>query len=225
VTFVRRAWVIVWKDMVVEARSKETVNALVFFALLLTFVFQFAIGPDRQRLATTLPGLLWIAFVLSALLGLGRTFLKEREHDCWDGLILAPGDKSAIYVGKVVGNLLLMVAVEATLLGLFAVFFNLDVGSALPGLAVVAGLGTVGIAAVGTLFAAMTAQLRARELLFPVLLLPVLAPVLLATVQVTEAVLSGSGLEPVAHWLRLLAAADALYLAAGVLTFEFLLEG
>jgi len=224
VIFARRAWVVVWKDLLVERRSKETLNALFFFSLLLLFVFQFALGPDRERLAATLPGLLWLGFILAGLLGLGRTFVVERENDCWEGLLLAPGDKSAIYVGKLAGNLLLMLVVEAMLLALFVIFFNLEIAAALPGLALVVLLGTVGLAAVGTLFAAMTAQVRARELLFPVLLLPVQVPVLLGTVKATEAVLLGEPLGAVAHWLKLLAAADVIYVAAGVLTFDFLLE-
>ena len=222
--FARRAWVVVWKDLLVERRSKETLNALFFFSLLLLFVFQFALGPDRERLAATLPGLLWLGFILAGLLGLGRTFVVERENDCWEGLLLAPGDKSAIYVGKLAGNLLLMLVVEAMLLALFVLFFNLEIAAALPGLALVVLLGTVGFSAVGTLFAAMTAQVRARELLFPVLLLPVQVPVLLGTVKATEAVLLGEPLGAVAHWLKLLAAADVIYVAAGVLTFDFLLE-
>ena len=151
--------------------------------------------------------------------------MVERENDCWEALLLAPGDKSAIYVGKLAGNLLLMFIVEAMLLVLFGVFFNLDLVPALPALVVVIGLGTVGFAAIGTLFAAMTTQVRARELLFPVLLLPVQVPVLLATVQATEAVLLGEPLGAVAHWLKLLAAADVVYVAVGVLTFDFVLEG
>jgi len=215
----------VWKDLLIEHRSKETLNALFFFALLLLFVFQFTLGPDRERLAGALPGLLWLGFILSGLLGLGRAFVVERENDCWEALLLAPGDKSAIYVGKLAGNLLLMFIVEAMLLVLFGVFFNLDLVPALPALVVVIGLGTVGFAAIGTLFAAMTTQVRARELLFPVLLLPVQVPVLLATVKATEAVLLGEPLGAVAHWLKLLAAADVVYVAVGVLTFDFVLEG
>ena len=214
-----------WKDLLIEHRSKETLNALFFFALLLLFVFQFTLGPDRERLAGALPGLLWLGFILSGLLGLGRAFVVERENDCWEALLLAPGDKSAIYVGKLAGNLLLMFIVEVMLLVLFGVFFNLDLVPALPALVVVIGLGTVGFAAIGTLFAAMTTQVRARELLFPVLLLPVQVPVLLATVQATEAVLLGEPLGAVAHWLKLLAAADVVYVAVGVLTFDFVLEG
>lgn len=224
-TFARRAWIVLWKDVMVEARSKETLNALVFFALLLLFVFQFALGPDRERLGGVLPGLLWLGFLLSGLLALGRTFLVERENDCWEALLLAPGDKSAIYLGKLAGNLVLMFLVEAFIVALFVVFFDVALGAALPSLALVIALGTVGLAAMGTLFSAMTANVRARELLFPVLLLPVEVPVLLATVRATEAALAGEGLGGVTHWLGLLAAADVIYVVVGVLTFDFVLEG
>jgi heme exporter protein B len=225
VSFARRALIVAWKDLLVERRSKETLNALLFFSLLLLFVFQLALGPDRDRLASVLPGLLWIGFILSGLLALGRTFLIEREHDCWEGLLLAPGDKSAIYLGKLAGNLVVMLTVEALVLALFVLFFNIDVAGALPGLALVIGLGTVGLAAVGTLFAAMTAHLRAREVLFPVLFLPMEVPVLLGTVQATEALFLGEPLTAVSHWLKLLLAADCIYLTAGILTFDFILEG
>jgi heme exporter protein B len=225
VSYARRALAVAWKDLLVERRSKETLNALLFFSLALLFVFQFTLGPDRERLAGVLPGLLWLGFILSGVLALGRAFLVERENDCWEALLLAPGDKSAVYLGKLAGSLVLMLVVEALVLALFVLFFNVDLGPALPGLAVVIALGTVGIAAVGTLFAAMTAQMRARELLFPVLLLPVLVPVLLATVKATEALLMREPLASVSQWLTLLVAADVVYLAIGVLTFDVILEG
>jgi heme exporter protein B len=225
VSYARRTWIVLWKDAVTERRSKETLNALFFFSLLLLFVFEFTLGADRDRLGAALPGLLWLGFILSGLLGLGRTFLAERENDCLEGLLLTPGDKSAIYLGKVAGNVALMLTVEAILLALFALFFNVDVARALRALAGVMALGTVGFAAVGTLFAAMTAHVRARELLFPVLLLPVQVPVLLASVKATEAALLGEPLSAVAHWLKLLAAADVIFVVAGVLTFDAILEG
>lgn len=224
-TYARRALVVLWKDVVTERRSKAALNALLFFSLLLLFVFHFTVGGDRERLIAALPGLLWLGFVLSGLLALGRSFLVERENDCWDGLLLAPGDKSAVYLGKVAANLLLMLVVEAVLLALFAFFFNVDVGRALPALAVVLPLGTLGFAAVGTLFAAMTAHARAREVLFPVLLLPVAVPILLASIRATEAALAGEPLASVAPWFQLLVAADVIYLVAGLLTFDTLLEG
>jgi len=224
VTYVRRACAILWKDFLTERRSKESLNAIVFFTLLLLFIFQFALGPDRELLRAVLPGILWLGFIFAGLLGLGRTFLIERENDCWEGLILTPGDKSAIYVGKLVSNVVLMIVVEALFLALFGIFYNVDLWSTLPQLALVALLGTVGLAAVGTLFAAMTAEVRARELLFPLLVLPAQVPLLLGTVKATEAVFQGLPLTDVGHWIKLLAAADVVYLVVGVLTFEFILE-
>ena len=221
----RRAWIVVWKDVLSECRSKESLNALVFFSLLLLFVFQFALGPERARVEAALPGLLWLGFILAGLLAFGRTFLVERENDCWEGLVLTPGDKSAIYLGKLAGNVLLMAVVEAVLLVLFAVFFSLDFTGVLPALSLVLALGTLGLAAVGTLLGAITAQLRARELLFPVLLLPAVVPVLLGSVSATQVVLSGQPFGDAAQWLKLLAAADLVYLVVGLLTFEFVLEG
>jgi heme exporter protein B len=221
----RRAWIVVWKDVLSERRSKESLNALVFFSLLLLFVFQFALGPERARVEAALPGLLWLGFILAGLLAFGRTFLVERENDCWEGLVLTPGDKSAIYLGKLAGNVLLMAVVEAVLLVLFAIFFSLDFTGVLPALSLVLALGTLGLAAVGTLFGAITAQLRARELLFPVLLLPAVVPVLLGSVSATQVLLSGQPLGDAAPWLKLLAAADLVYLVVGLLTFEFVLEG
>ena len=223
--YARRAWMVVWKDILTERRSKESLNALVFFSLLLLFVFQFSLGPDRARIEAALPGLLWLGFILSGLLAFGRTFLIERENDCWEGLVLTPGDKSAVYLGKLAGNVLVMVVVEVVLLVLFAVFFAIDFMPFLPGLAAVLALGTLGLASVGTLFGAITAQMRARELLFPVLLLPAVVPVLLASVSATQTVLAGEPLADAAAWLKLLAAADLVYLVVGVLTFEFVLEG
>ena len=223
--YTRRVWMVVWKDVLIERRSKESLNALVFFSLLLLFVFQFALGPERARVEAALPGLLWLGFILSGLLAFGRTFLVERENDCWEGLVLTPGDKSAIYLGKLAGNVLVMIVVEVVLLVLFAVFFAIDFMPFLPGLAAVLALGTLGLASVGTLFGAVTAQMWARELLFPVLLLPAVVPVLLASVSATHTVLAGEPLADAAAWLKLLAAADLVYLVVGMLTFEFVLEG
>jgi heme exporter protein B len=223
--YMRRAWIVVWKDVLSERRSKESLNALVFFSILLLFVFQFALGPERARVETALPGLLWLGFIPAGLLAFGRTFLVERENDCWEGLVLSPGDKSAIYLGKLAGNVLLMALVEAVLLLLFTVFFGVDFTGVLPALCLVLALGTLGLAAVGTLFGAITAQLRARELLFPVLLLPAVVPILLGSVSATQSVMLGQPLAEAAAWLKLLAAADLVYLVVGVLTFEFVLEG
>lgn len=222
--YARRAWIVLWKDLLIERRSRESVNALLFFALLLLFLFQFALGPDRDRLEAALPGLLWLGCVLAGLVGLGRTFLVERDNDCLEGLVLAPGDKSAIFVGKLAVNVALMAAVEIVLLVGAGLLYGLDLVGAAGPLALVLALGTLGLAAMGTLYGALTVQLRARELLFPVLLLPAQVPVLLATVSLTQAALAGEPLAAAGPWLTLLCAADCVYLVVGVLTFEFILE-
>lgn len=223
-TFARQTWAILWKDLLSERRSKETLNSLFFFAVLLLFIFNFALGADRQALHQVLPGLFWLAFVLTGLLGLGRAFLAERENDCLEGLLLAPGDKGAIYLGKLLGNLLLMLVMEVVIILLFAFFYNLDLWRVLPGLMGVAFLGTLGFVAVGTLFGAMTAQLRAREILFPLLLLPVVVPVLLGSVEATKGVLNGQPLGEIANWLKLLTAFDVIFLVVGLLAFQFIIE-
>lgn len=222
--FVRTARAVFWKDLLVERRAKEGANALAFFAILLLFLFYFALGPDRERILTALPGLYWLAFILAGLLGLGRAFALERENDCLDGLILAAGDRGAIYAGKVAATTALMLAMEVVFVTATGIFYNLDLWPALPRLGLVALCGTVGFAAVGTLFSAMTAQLRAREVLLPVLLLPLTVPLLLAAVRLTEAALAGEPWAMTASWWQLLLGFDLVFVVAGLLTFEFVLE-
>ncbi|HSF02613.1 MAG TPA: heme exporter protein CcmB [Solirubrobacterales bacterium] len=222
--FARDAWAVLWKDLLIERRAKEGANALAFFAILLLFLFYFALGPDRERIRAALPGLLWLAFLLAGLIGLGRAFALEREEDCLDGLILAPGDKGGIYLGKVAGTTVIMLAMEVAFLLATEFFYNLDLWAAVPRLLLVALLGTIGFAAIGTLFAAMTAHLRAREVMLPVLLLPLVVPVLLAAVRLSEAALGGEPFGATLAWWQLLVGFDVIFVVAGVLMFEFVLE-
>jgi heme exporter protein B len=222
--FARRAWAVFWKDLVVERRAKEGANALGFFAVLLLFLFYLALGPDRERIEAALAGLFWLAFLLAGVLGLGRSFALERENECLDALVLAPGDKGGLYLGKVAGTTALMLAMEVVFIVATGLLYNLDLWAAVPRLLVVAFFGTVGFSAVGTLFAAMTAQLRAREVLLPVFLLPLVVPVLLAAVRLTEATLAGEPWSSAAAWWQLLLGFDVVFVVAGMLTFEFVLE-
>jgi heme exporter protein B len=221
---VRETWAVLRKDLVVERRSKEGANALAFFAVLLLFLFYFALGPDRERIRAALPGLFWLAFLLAGLLGLSRGFTLERENDCLDGLVLAAGDKSGVYLGKVAATTILMLGMEVAFIAATGILYNLDLWPAVPRLLAVALAGTVGFAAVGTLFAAMTVQLRAREVLLPVLLLPLVVPVLLAAVNLTESALAGEEWTASAAWWQLLLGFDVVFLVVGLLTFEFVLE-
>ncbi len=220
----RRTWAMAWKDVTVELRARERVNAMLFFAALVLFIFNFAIGPDLGRLRQVAPGLLWLAFLFTGMLGLGRSFQAERENECFEELLLTPGDRESLYLGKLAGNLLFMVMAEVLILPLFAVLYNLDIWTLLPALLLVAILGSIGFSTIGTLLAAMTAHMRAREVMLPLLLFPLTVPVILGAVRTTEAVLLGDGLLSVAHWLKLLIGFDVVFLVVCPLAFEFVLE-
>jgi heme exporter protein B len=212
------------KDVTVELRARERVNAMLFFAALVLFIFNFALGPDREKLREVAPGLLWLAFLFTGMLGLARSFQAERENECFEELLLTPGDRESIYYGKLAGNILFMLMAEALILPLFGVLYNLDIWEHLLSLALVALLGTVGFSTIGTLLAAMTAHLRAREVMLPLLLFPLTVPVILGSVRATEAILAGEGLAGVSHWLKLLAGFDVIFLVVSPLVFEFVLE-
>jgi heme exporter protein B len=212
------------KDVTVELRARERVNAMLFFAALVLFIFNFALGPDQEKLREVAPGLLWLAFLFTGMLGLARSFQAERENECFEELLLTPGDRESIYYGKLAGNVLFMAMAEALILPLFGVLYNLDIWEHLPSLALVALLGTVGFSTIGTLLAAMTAHLRAREVMLPLLLFPLTVPVILGSVRATEAILAGEGLAGVSHWVKLLAGFDVIFLVVSPLVFEFVLE-
>jgi heme exporter protein B len=220
----RRTWAMTWKDVTVELRARERVTAMLFFAALVLFIFNFALGPDRDRLAEVAPGLLWLAFLFTGMLGLGRSFQAERENECFEELLLTPGDRESIYFGKLAGNVLFMCMAEAMILPLFGILYNLDIWRHIPALALIAFLGTVGFSTIGTLLAAMTAHLRAREVMLPLLLLPLTVPVVLGSVRATDAILGGGGLADVSHWVKLLVGFDVVFLVVCPLAFEFVLE-
>ena len=220
----RRTWAMAWKDVRVELRARERVNAMLFFAGLVLFIFNFALGPDREKLAEVAPGLLWLAFLFTGMLGLARSFQAERENECFEELLLTPGDRESIYFGKLAGNVLFMLTAEAFILPLFGILYNLDIWGKLPALAAVAVLGTIGFSAIGTLLAAMTAQLRAREVMLPLLLFPLTVPVILGAVRSTEAILGGGGLAEASQWIKLLGGFDIVFLVVCPLAFEFVLE-
>jgi heme ABC exporter ATP-binding subunit CcmA/heme exporter protein CcmB len=223
-SFAARAAAILWKDFTVERRTKESTVAMLFFAALVLFIFAFALGPDRTKLRDAAPGLLWVAFVFTGVLGLSRGFQAERENDALEGLLLHPGDKGAIYVGKLAGSLLFVGAVEVLVVPLMAVFYNLDLWAVAPGILGVAFLGTLGFAALGTLYSALTANYRFREVLLPLLLLPATVPVLLGGVEATGALIREGALGAGERWLGILAAFDAVYLTACLLLFEYVVE-
>lgn len=216
--------VLLWKDLLSELRGKELISMMAFFGLLVLVIFNFAFEPGSAEAAHLGSGILWVAFTFAGVLGLNRSFLMEKESEGLQGLLLSPVDRGVLYLGKLGGNFLFMLLVESLILPFFALFFNLDLWLLLPQLALVAILSTLGFTAVGTLFAAMSAQAKSRELLLPTLLLPIVVPVIVAAVKSTGQILEGRPLAEAAHWLKLLLAFDLLYVVVSFLIFEYVVE-
>lgn len=211
---------VLWKDLLVEWRSRDRLPAMVVFALLTVVVMRFSQPPGEGDAAA--PGLLWVAYVFAAVLGMNRGFALELENEALSGLALAPVDRGWIFLGKALANGLLLGVAQLTTAVFFAVLFDVDLfGVALPFLAV-ALLGAVGLSAAGTLFAGIAVRTRYREVMLPLLLFPLLIPLLVGAVQATTALLAGEGFDPGA--LRLLAVYDAVFLIASTLLFEYVLD-
>jgi len=213
---------IVAKDAAAELRSKETLSTLLIFALMIMVVFNFAFELRVQNVRQIAPGVLWVALIFSGVLALNRSFVVEREEGCIEGLRLTPVDRSVIYLGKFLGNTLFMLVAEACILPVFAVLFDVSILN--PVLWLIVVLGTIGFASVGTLFAAMAVNTRAREAMLPLLLFPIAVPVLIAATKATGQVLDGQPLSEVYSWLRLLLAFDIIFTVIALLGFEYVLE-
>jgi heme exporter protein B len=212
------------KDALAELRGRHATVSTLFFAAVVLLLFGFALGPDATRLAAAAPGLLWLAIVLAGILAAGRLHLLETDDGALEHLALYPVPRRAIYAGKALGGFGVMLVIGALALGAVGILFAVDVASAWPALAATVVLGALGVAAVGTFYAGMTVRLRAREVMLPLLMLPVLAPLLLAAVSATAVALAGDPLGELGAWLQLLAAFDAIMVAAGLATYGHLLE-
>ncbi|HEU0003910.1 MAG TPA: heme exporter protein CcmB [Ktedonobacteraceae bacterium] len=217
--FLEQTLAILWKDIRCELRSKQTWMGMGMFALLVLVIFNFAFDLRVDNKAAIAPGALWVAFVFASLLGLGRTITAEREKGLMDRLLLCPVDRKAIYLAKLLGNLLFIGVVEVVALPVFAGLFDVPLfGALLP----IVLLGTLGVAAIGTLFSAMAAATQARELLLPVLVFPLIVPVVISAVRATGDLMVAAPNQP--PWLGLMVAFDVIFLSASMLTFEFVIK-
>jgi len=215
---------VIRKDLRLEWRTREVFTATLVFAALVLLTMNFSFEPGQHAVEDMAAGLLWVAFVFAGMLGFSRSLLAEKEGGCLDALYLSPADPGAIFLGKVASNVIFLAVTEAAVLPLFAVLFNYPLGRAFPGVIVAIGLGSVGFVAAGTLFAAISTQMRVREVMLPLLLLPVSVPVLIASVRVTQTALAGHALSGALAWIGLLVLCDALFLVAGMLLFGYVLE-
>jgi len=220
--YFRQVGVMIRADTLAELRRRETPVAMVVFSLLVLLIFSFAFDLRPGTPPDVLSGVVWSAILFSGMLGLGRGFAAERERGTLDGLLLAPVDRSAIYLARLVDNLLLMLVMEVVTLPAAAIFFNMPVWR--PALLLAVFLGTLAFAIVGTLFAVIAANSRARDVLLPVLLLPVSVPIVIASVEQTAAVLSGPTLLAAFPWTRLTVGYAVLFFIISMLLFEHVLD-
>lgn len=220
--FLDKVLTIVWKDVLAELRTKEMFSSMFVFALLLLVIFNFSFELRVDKVAEVAPGVLWVTFTFAGTLGLNRSLSLEVEQGSLDGLLLAPMERSAIYFGKMLGNLIFISAIEALMLPIFSALFDLNLIR--PALLLTIFLGTLGFATVGTLLSAMAVNTRAREVMLPVLLFPIILPVVISAVKATAGILDGLPLADLAHWLRFLIGFDIIFLVVSYMTFDYVVE-
>ncbi len=221
-SYLRKVFAIVAKDLMIEIHSREMLSSMGAFAGLVIFVFTFAFDLRVAKAGPVAPGALWVVIAFAGMLGLSRSMTAEFDRGNFDGLRLAPIDRSAIFAGKALGNFVFMTAVEAIVLPLFVIFFNLPLFK--PPILLSIVLGTIGFAGVGTLLAAMAANTRLRDVLLPILMLPVALPALLAAVKCVGGALDDAPFELWSNWLALLVAYDLALVGLAFLTFDFIVE-
>lgn len=219
--FLRTVWLVTRKDLLVEVRSREIVYTTLFFAVSCVLVFAFGFVRDGSPVQDAAAGILWIAIAFSGTLALGRTFERERHSETLRALMLAPVDRSAIYVGKLVGVLLVLAVVEIVVVPLVALMFQAPLFAHPVLMAGLLAAGTLGFAAVGTLFAAMLVRARSRDVLLPILLYPITIPVIIAGVRGTAALLQADVDIPMARaWLSMLVFFDVVFVTLALWSFE-----
>lgn len=220
--FWRHALTITWKDTISEMRTKEIISAVLVFTLLVIVIFNFAFAASQQIMTLVAPGILWVTFAFAGVLSLNRSFLPETEQGCLEGLMACPISREVIYVGKMLGSLLFMLIIEAIALPIFAFLFNLPVFSLQ--LITVTILTTIGFVAVGTLFSALAVNTKAREMVLPILFLPVVVPIIISAVNASGLALSGEPWASLLTWLQIIVAFDAIFLVVSFLIFAFVIE-
>jgi heme exporter protein B len=220
--YLRALGAVVWKDLAAELRSRELLTSMLVFALLVILIFNFALELDAKARATVTSGVLWVTFAFAGTLGLNRSMAIEKDRGCMDGLLLAPVDRSAIYFGKTVGNLIFMFIVEIIVLPVYSILYNTNLF--IPGLIGVVILGSIGYVAVGTLLSTMAVQTRTRDVLLPILLFPVIIPLMIAAVKASTGFLQGIEMAEITPWLNLLIVYDIIFTAVAFMVFDYVVE-
>lgn len=216
--------IIVWKDVTCEFRSQEMLISMGVFSFLVILVFNFALPLDLREADRILPGVLWVAFIFSGLLAMGRSFGAEKDRGSLQGLLLCPVERGILYAGKMMANLIFMSIIEVFTVSVFIVLFNVKILPVLLPLSLIILLGSLGFAAIGTIFSAMSAHTQAREVMLSLLVFPISIPLIIASVKATGAILRGDSFLEIYAWLKILVAFDMTFLFISYLTFEFVIE-
>lgn len=214
--------ILVWKDLVHEKRSREMISAMLTFAVLVLFIFNYAMELTPRIRAEVAPGIIWVVLIFAGTLGLNRSFTAEQDQGCFDGLLLAAPDLSVIYAAKAITNFLLVMLLAVFIIPLYSLLYNQSLF--IPMLFVVMLLGSWGYSAAGTLIASMTVQTRMRDLLLPILLFPLLLPLVMAVVKASASILSGLPFEDYRLWLNLIVVYDIIFTTASFMVFEHVIK-
>lgn len=224
ISLLTAAWLVLRKDWLIEWRTRARLTALIFFSLSTLLLFSFAMGPDINALRAHAAGYLWLALFFASVLSLGESFRVEGENQALLGLVLTPVEARAIFLGKVFGNASLLFGLSLVLLPVAVALYDIDLMKAPLQLLATLFLGSIGISAPGIVYSAISSNARARDVMLPLLLFPVLVPLLLATVNATRFCLGPDPQDQLGSWLKLLCAFDLIYLSLGFLVFPKVVE-
>jgi len=219
-----KVWAVFRKDLLLELRTKDSLNAMLFFGIVVLVVFNFALESARETIRQAVPGILWVAFVFSGTLGLNRMFASEKENSCLQGLLMVPMDRGIIYLGKMLASVVFMLIAEVVIFVFSLVFFNLTVWSEIPYLMLVFFIGTLGFTGVGTLLSAVAVNTRLREVLLPLILFPVVLPILINAVEATNIILNTGDYQALKLPLTVMSAFTIIFGTLAYLLFDFVLE-
>ena len=220
----RRVRAVAWKDLTAERRSKAGFNSVAALGVTILVLFGFALGPDTQALRDAAAGALWLAALFAGVLAFNRSYQVEIETGALEQLLLYPGARWTLFVGKLAANFLFVGLMLAIVVPIGIVLFQVTVPAAWPTLLLILLLGAIGLVVLGTFYAAMASRSRAREVLLPLLLFPMLVPVLLAAMQASKALLTGDLMHEAGAWMKMLVAYDVIFLVATLLAFEYVIE-
>ena len=221
-SFWRQVIAIAQKDITAELRSREIISSVLVFAVLVLVIFNFAFTAGQETMLALAPGILWVAFTFAGVLALNRAFIPEKEENCLEGLLACPAGREVIYAGKALSGLFFLLLVEVVILPVFSIFFNVNIFRF--EFIIIILLGTIGFTAVGIVFSAVAVNTRAREMVLPVLFLPVVSPIVIAAVESSELALSGRSWSDMTVWLIILLAFDIIFTVLPFLIFSYVIE-